>query len=228
MDLTISGKNIMSVYINPYKNFVLQAIKNKRVKTCLILLVSFVIITLLVSFFLPIYQGLTHLFWLSIISNTLIPLTPHEPILLLYGKLYSSLLVAIVATIAVSLIEFINYQILVPVLEINKIKIFREKRSFQRAEYYFNRIPFMSLVISCLTPIPFFPFRILAVTIGYSIKKFVFSVIVGRFPRYYVIAFTGKILNLPTWVYITVIITVLVIVLAKNLKNYLSRRRKSC
>jgi membrane protein YqaA with SNARE-associated domain len=225
MDLAISGKNMMSIYITQYKKFVLQAIKKKQVKTCLSLLFSFGIITSLVSIFLPRYQGLTHLFWLSIISNTVIPFTPHEPILLLYGKLYLSLSVAIVATIAVSLIEFINYQILVPVLEINKIKIFREKRSFQRAEYYFNKIPFMSLVVSCLTPVPFFPFRILAVTTGYSIKKFVFSVIVGRFPRYYIIAFTGKILNLPTWVYIAVIITVLVIVLVKNLKNYLNRRR---
>jgi len=218
----------MSVCITPYKEFMLQAIKSKRVKTCLILLVSFGIMTLLVSFFLPIYQGLTHLFWLSIISNTVIPLTPNEPIVLLYGQLYSSLLVAIISTIAVSLIEFINYQILVPVLEINKIKIFREKRSFQRAEYYFNKLPFTSLVVSCLTPIPFFPFRILAVTTGYSIIKYVSSVFVGRFPRYYILAFTGKMLNLPTWVYITIIIIVLVIALAKNLKNYLNRRRRSC
>jgi membrane protein YqaA with SNARE-associated domain len=228
MDITKSGKTKMSVCITPYKEFIFQAIKNNQVKTCLVLLASSGIITLLVSFFLPIYQGLVNLFWLSIISNTVVPLTPNEPIVLLYGQLYAPLLVAIISTIAVSLVEFVNYQILVPVLEIDKIKIFREKRSFQRAEYYFNKLPFMSLVVSCLTPIPFFPFRIVAVTTRYSTIKYVLSVFIGRLPRYYILAFTGKMLNLPTWVYITVIIIVLIIALVKNLKNYLNRRRKSC
>ena len=102
-----------------------------------------------------------------------------------------------------------------------KAKSFREKRYFQRAEHYFNKLPFTSLVVSCITPIPFFPFRILAVTTGYSIKRYVFSIFVGRIPRYYVLALTGKWLNLPTWVYIAVIIAFLAILLIKKLNERL-------
>ena len=209
----------MSVCASHYKGVMIQAIQSKRVRTCLILLASFGIITLLFSYLLPAYRGLAHLFWLSIISNTVIPLTPHEPILLLYGQLYSPLLVAICATIAVSLIEYINYQILVPTLDLKRAKSFREKRYFQRAEHYFNKLPFISLIVSCITPVPFFPFRILAVTTGYSIKRYVFSIFVGRIPRYYVLALTGKMLNLPTWVYIAVIIAFLAILLIKKLNE---------
>jgi membrane protein YqaA with SNARE-associated domain len=208
----------MSVCASHYRYMMIQAVQSKRVKICLILLVSFGIITLLFSCLLPAYRGLACLFWLSIISNTVIPLTPHEPILLLYGQLYSPLLVAICATIAVSLIEYINYQILVPVIELKKAKSFREKRYFQRAEHYFNKLPFTSLIVSCITPVPFFPFRILAVTTGYSIKRYVFSIFVGRIPRYYVLALTGQMLNLPTWVYIAVMIAFLVILLGRKWK----------
>ena len=211
----------MSVCASHYKGVMIQAIQSKRVRTCLILLASFGIITFLFSYLLPAYRGFIYLFWLSIISNTVIPLTPHEPILLLYGQLYSPLLVAICATIAVSLIEYINYQILVPILDLKKAKSFREKRYFQRAEHYFNKIPFTSLIVSCITPIPFFPFRILAVTTGYSIKRYVFSIFVGRIPRYYVLALTGKMLNLPTWVYIAVIIAFLATLLIKKLNEKL-------
>jgi len=209
----------MSVYVNYHKVFMLQMIHSKRVRICLLLLISFGILSLFVSFFLPMYRELVYLFWLSITSNMVVPFTLQEPLLLLYGQLYSPFLVTIIAVIAVVIMEFINYQILVPVLEINKIKIFREKRFYQLVELYFSKFPFLSLVVSCLAPIPLFPFRILAVTTRYPIKKYILSIFIGRMPLYYLLALTGQILNLPTWIYITSIAGVFAIMLLKKLNK---------
>jgi membrane protein YqaA with SNARE-associated domain len=205
----------VSVYYN--KVFMLQAIQNKRVKICLLLLISFGILSLLVSFFLPAYRELVYLFWLSVTSNMVIPFTLQEPLLLLYGQLYSPFLVTIIAVIATIIMESINYQILVPVLEINKIKIFREKRFYQLVESYFSKFPFLSLVASCLAPVPLFPFRLLAVTTRYPIKKYILSIFIGRIPLYYLLALTGQMLNLPSWIYITSIAGVFAMMLLKKL-----------
>lgn len=209
----------MSVSVNYHKVFMLQAIQSKRIRICLFLLMSFGILSLLVSFFLPAYRELVYLFWLSITSNTVVPFTFQEPLLLLYGQLYSPFLVTIIAVIAVVIMEFINYQILVPVLEINKIKIFRKKRFYQLVELYFSKFPFLSLVVSCLAPIPLFPFRILAVTTRYPVKKYILSIFIGRTPLYYLLALTGQILNLPTWIYIISIAGVFAIMLLKKLNK---------
>ena len=181
------------------------------------LIIPFVAIAFLVSFLLPIYRGLVYLSGLTMLTNTLIPIAPHEPVLLLYGKMYSPWLVAICAGVGISVIELINYYILGFILDSRKIRGFREKQSYQRAEHYFSKFAFPSLLFACLTPVPFIPFRVLAVTTGYSVKKYVLSVFIGRVPRFYLLAWMGKVLNLPLWVYVIVIVIAFSIILAKKL-----------
>jgi len=204
------------------KTTISQAMQSKRVKFCVTLAVSFGIASLLVSFLLPIYRGLIYLFWLTVLCNTLIPIAPHEPVILLYGKLYSPCLVAICAGIAILVIELINYHVLVPLLDLKRIRAFREKPLYQSAEHYFSKLPFSSLLFACFAPIPFIPFRVLAVTTRYSVRKFALSVFLGRTPRFYLLALTGKALNIPAWVYVTILIIAFSIVLTKKL----AERRK--
>ncbi len=204
------------------KSIISQVIQSKTAKACMTLVMSFAILALLFGFLFPVYRGLIHLYWLTILCSTFIPIAPHEPVILAYGALYPVWLVAIYAGIAISATEFVNYHVLTPILNLEKIRAFREKRFYQRAEHHFSRLPFLSLLFACFTPVPFIPFRVLAVTTGYSSRKFTLSVFMGRTPRFYLLALIGKTLNFPTWVYAVILIIVFSIVLTGKL----AERRK--
>lgn len=199
------------------------AIQNRRAAVCVVLAISSVITGLLIGLLLPMYRGLVHLFWLTILCNTFIPIAPHEPVILLYGTLYPPWVVAVCAGTATSIIELVNYCILAPLLNLRRIGTFREKRFYQRAEHYFSKFPFSSLLFSGFAPVPFVPFRMLAVTTKYSVKKFVLAVFLGRVPRFYLLALMGKALDVPTWVHGIILVLAFSIVLTRKLAEY---RRK--
>ncbi len=202
-----------------YRQIILHVIQIKQVKISLGLLIFFGLAMLSVTKFFPNYRWSICLFWTSIIANTFIPLTLHEPILIYYGKFYSPQLIALIATIAVIFIELINYLILIPLLGIGKVKIIREKRFFQYAEYCFGKCSFLSILVSCFLPIPFFPFRTLSVTTSYSIKRYILSIFIGRLPRYFLIAKLGEVFSPPAWACIIAIIIFPAFILAKKLNE---------
>ena len=190
------------------------------------LIMLFAVIAFLVSFLLPVYRGLIYLFGLTMLTTTFIPIVPHEPVILLYGNRYSPWLVAICAGVAVSMIELVNYHALSFILDSKKIKGVRENQSYQRSEHYFSKLAFPSLLFACLAPVPFIPFRVLTVTTGYSARKYVLSVFMGRLPRFYLLAWIGRALNLPFWVYVAIFTTIFGIFLTKKLAG--RRRKKGC
>ena len=214
-------------YTKNYKQIILYAIQIKQVKNILILLVLFGFATLLVVMLFPNQRGLACLFWASIIANTIIPITLHEPALIYYGKFYPPQWVAIVATFAVIFIEYVNYLALMPLLEMEKAKIIREKRFSQYAEKCFCRTSFLSVLSSCLLPIPFFPFRILSVTTKYSIRMYILAIFIGRMPRYFLIAMGSKIFNLPGWSYIVIMVAFSIFILAKKLNGRRALKNES-
>ena len=221
----------MTLYDEYSRSIISQAIQSRRAKACMIAVIFFGIITLLVSFLLPIYRGLVCLFWLIIASSTFIPIAPHEPVILLYGKLYVPWLVTLCAGIAVLVMELVNYHILAPILNSERIRAFREKQFYQRAEHCFSKFPFLSLLLACLAPVPFVPLRILAVTTRYSVKKYALSVFIGSTARFYLLALMGNALDLPAWVYIIFLVIAFSIALTEKLaghkKGIGKRRRRS-
>ncbi|MFC1716165.1 VTT domain-containing protein [Candidatus Poribacteria bacterium] len=207
----------MTVYSEDFRRVIFQAIRSRTVKAYVILTAFLGIAALLVGLFIPVCRGLVPLFWLTVLSNTFIPVAPQEPVILLYGAVYSPWLVALCAGIAISMIELANYQILTPILDWKRIGAFKEKPFYRRSERYFSAFPFLSLLFACFTPVPFIPFRILAVTTRYSIKKFVLSVFLGRVPRFYLLALIGGTLNLPNWTYVIILVLAFSIAMTKGL-----------
>ncbi len=118
-----------------------------------------------------------------------------------FGTLFNPLLIALAGGIATCWIEFFNYEILRFITGIEKVKSITSKEFYKKAERFFGKIPFLTLVIAGFTPIPFAPFRVLSVTSKYNILKYLLSVFVGRTSRYYVLALTGAALDLPIWSY---------------------------
>jgi membrane protein YqaA with SNARE-associated domain len=63
---------------------------------------------------------------------------------------------------------------------------------FQTAQRLFGRAPFAFVAGSALLPVPFYPVKILAIVSEYSIVRFAGAVILGRIPRFYLLAITMK------------------------------------
>ena len=55
----------------------------------------------------------------------------------------------------------------------------------------FNRRPWWTIVLFAFTPLPFYPVRIVAPMAGYAMPYYVSAVVVGRLPRYYLLALGG-------------------------------------
>jgi membrane protein YqaA with SNARE-associated domain len=158
-------------------------------------------LVLIVVVFSPAYHSLVWFCLYTAISNFCIPWLPHEPVVLLYGKLNDPLLVAFVGGLATCWIEFFNYKLLTLLTHLQQVQAFTSKHAYQKAEGYFKKCPFLSLVISGFAPIPYAPFRVFAVTSQYPMTKYQLAVFIGRTPRYYILAATGAIMNLPLWAY---------------------------
>ena len=112
-------------------------------------------------------------------------------------------LVALLGTIFA---EYLNYMLVKLFLKIPKVDDLREHRTFKKATYYFLRLPFVSLVIAAITPVPFYPFRIIAPASEYSLKKYLMALIVGRTPRFYILAYFGYSVSLPNEIIIVLFI----------------------
>jgi membrane protein YqaA with SNARE-associated domain len=178
----------------------------------------FALAELIVVIFFPAYHSLVWFCFYTAISNFCIPWLPHEPAVLLYGKLYDPWLVAFVGGLATCWIEFFNYKLLTFLTHLRQVQAFTSKHAYQKAEGYFKKFPFLSLVISGFTPIPYAPFRVFAVTSQYPLTKYQLAVFVGRTPRYYILAVTGAVMNLPLWTYGLIFVVFLIAALWSRLR----------
>jgi ribonucleoside-triphosphate reductase len=66
-----------------------------------------------------------------------------------------------------------------------------------------------------LTPLPFYPIKFLSISDGYPLKRYLTALVVGRTPRYYLIAYVGYVLNLPNWSLVTLALLILIVTLFK-------------
>jgi len=155
----------------------------------------FLLINLIIFLFYPeLEQWIYYLFYM--LASTSFIAIPHEPIVLFYGKIYGIWLPFIFAIIPTILGCYIDYLVLTPVLNhqiFNKIK---ESKFYIKTVGYFNNLPFTTILLIAMTPVPFYPVRILSIASGYSAVKYSMAVLLGRFPRYLLLAAGGKILNI--------------------------------
>lgn len=144
--------------------------------------------------------GLTALFVYSIPSNTAISLLPHEPMLLIYGGRANLWVAAAVATAGTVVASWLDHRIFVPVLNLERVAGYKSNRLYRRTMQLFSRAPFAAIVLAGLTPVPFWPFKLLAFSGGYALGRYLTAVAVGRFPRYALILWVGAAFPMPVWV----------------------------
>lgn len=146
----------------------------------------------LASVFITGLDKLALLFAYSLVSNTLVAIVPHEPGMIYFGKLYPPALVAAVAGLGTMVASFIDFHLLGRVVHARPFRGLYRRRFYDRVGRYFRQYPTPTLALSGFLPVPYSPFKLMAISSGCSEKQYIFSVLLGRVPRFYLLALVGK------------------------------------
>lgn len=185
----------------------------------------------------PLKDYLRYFTYVSICSNV-IPL-PSTPAVLLMGKdfyllpgipLFSSfvfnpnpLIAAALLAVATCLANMIDYEVLGTVLRSRLLKKIRESRHYESGVGYFNKVGFPLLTFVNFAWFTIDVVRLLAIAAGYAKWKYVLSTFIGRFARYSIMAYMGKLLNIPIW---AIILITLVLMAPSGISYIRDRKRK--
>ncbi len=140
------------------------------------------------------------LFIYAFVSNVALAVVPHEPIVVLYGSSAGVWLTAIVATGGTLTASWMDHRVFAPVLMRASTSRTLATGTVGTTRRWFGHAPFVTIAISGMTPLPFWPFKVLAFTNGYPLTRYLAAVATGRFPRYLLLAWLGVTVQIPGWV----------------------------
>jgi len=126
------------------------------------------------------------------------PLFPaaYEPMLLLFGKLYPPLLIAMLGAVLSVAMEALNYRLYGWVAHLPRLDTLRQKAVSGRLVKLFERRPFLVVFLFGLLPAPDWGARILGVIAGYPADRYLLAFLLGRIPKFWVLASVGEALPL--------------------------------
>lgn len=152
----------------------------------------------------------------SIPANTGISLFSHEVALLDYGAHQHLALTTASATLGTVIAGYIDWRFFVPLLGSERLAGYRGKGVVQSLLRRFSKAPFVVIFVTAASPIPYFPFKLMAFSVGYPLRRYLLALTLARAPRYLAIAWLGAILDPPAWLLLTLL---LVIVAAAALRE---------
>ena len=129
-------------------------------------------------------------FWYSSPGNSFM-LLPHEPAVVYMGALYPPVVVAVVGGLATMVAATVDYVVIRRILQLRRVAPIKETRVFTTAVRLFSWQPWWTIVAFAFSPVPFYPVRVLAPGANYPMARYVSAVVVGRVPRYFLIALGG-------------------------------------
>jgi len=137
----------------------------------------------------------------------------YEPVLMLFGRLYSPVLVATVGTIGTVLVEYVNYHLYAAGVDRLPDGV-RAHPMMARVARWYAAAPFATIVVAALTPIPYWLARVLSALTRYSVPRHLAATALGRFPRLWFFAAIAAPLRIPTpWLALATASVVVVAVL---------------
>lgn len=154
---------------------------------------------------LPRLAGLFLLGLYCIPTNSIFPL-PHEPGVLYFAQFYDPLWIAIAATIASVVMSFADYAMVEAWMRHPRLGAVQHTKLFKWAVKWMKRWPFAIIVLFSLTPLPISVVRILAPASGYPVSRYIAAQIVGRLPRFYLLAYLGAAVQFPAWVLVAIFV----------------------
>jgi len=178
--------------------------------------------TFVVWWHYPEYWELVGYYFYMVPGNSFLAL-PHEPVVIYIGKkfgIWFSILVAIPPTIVAC---YLDYIVLTPLFQRTRLGRFRNSRLYLKTLSYFRKAPFLTNVVFALSPLPFYPVRILSIASGYSRWRYSLAITLGRIPRYYFLAMFGRVLNVPDWVLGSILGLFLLLAIVKGWRKRTAR-----
>jgi membrane protein DedA with SNARE-associated domain len=129
--------------------------------------------------------------WLHGPASPLFPGT-YEPTLLLFGQLYSPLVIALLGTLGCLWVEWLNYHLHRSILRQRALAPLRAAIERGRFVRLFRRWPFFAVWLCIVTPIPDWIVRILAPISGYSIRRYLLAGALANLIRFWLVAGIGQ------------------------------------
>lgn len=206
--------------------------KNSKSKTKTIITISevgFVLLILVLWFSfetIRVSKNLWVLFLYTFPSQFLIAIVPHEPVFFFFSKFYTPLTVTLVAIAGTLITEYINYSVFQYVSDFKVIKKILSNKLVQKLVDLFKKAPFLALFIAGFSPVPFYPFRIIAVIAEYPIIKYLLAVFLSRSPRFYIFALFAHALKISDTLLLAFFIILIIVANIQFLINIGKFRRK--
>lgn len=160
-------------------------------------------------------------------SEFVIAAIPHEPALLYFAKFYDPMTVAGVSAIGTVLTEWLNYGLVAYVRDRDVFRKALQGRTVTRLVGWFHRAPFAALWVAGFSPVPFYPFRFLAVVAKYRAWKYLLAVFLSRTPRFWIICVAGAALGFSDWMIVAFALVLGSLGLAPATRALWKRRRIS-
>ena len=123
----------------------------------------------------------------------------YEPVLLLYGQLFSPLLIGLLGTIATVFAEWANYHLYARARDTRAVRNVTGGRWAQRVTRMFARHPFLTIACCAFGLVPYTVARCLSVLSRYPVGRHLTATAAGRFPRLWALGALGVTLSLPRW-----------------------------
>jgi len=139
-----------------------------------------------------------------VLASTSFIALPHEPILLHYGREFGILLPLLFSIVPTILGCYIDYLLLGPLFRHRIFSRVRTNHVSLKFITFFRLNPFVTIFLAALSPVPFYPIRILSIVSAYSTNKYTLAVLLGRLPRFALLAAGGQILGLSNTVLIVI------------------------
>jgi len=177
---------------------------NKWWRAFLFALAIYAVLGVLTLVFLPDLAGIFLLGAYCIPANSVIPF-PHEPAVLFFAQFYEPLPIAIAATIGSVIATFADYAMVGAAMRTRVLAGTRSSPLFQWATRWMRRYPFALIVLFSFTPLPISVIRILAPAIEYPIPRYIAAQLVGRLPRFYILAMIGHAVHIPGWILLALV-----------------------
>ena len=140
-----------------------------------------------------------YLVFYAIPANSAVSVFPHEPVVIYFGSNGNVWYTAVAASIGTLIAGFLDHSVFVPVMNLQSLAGYKGKGWYQKIARLFMRYPFLVIMVTGFTPIPFFPFKFLAFSVHYPLWKYLAALLTGRFPRYVMLAWVGSLFDIPTW-----------------------------
>ena len=146
----------------------------------------------------PDLRALVGYFLYAIPAHLMISFLANEPALFAAAKASPPMAVAIAGTAGCIVAIILDYALIGWFVNHRLVRTeLEDTRAYRVAQRFFGRAPFLLILVSALLPVPFYPVKILGIARDYSLVRFVAAVILGRFPRFYVLALGGQKVQAP-------------------------------